>query len=417
MPKLEFPKGFLWGAATSSHQVEGNTDNDWDEWEIRTANQRAENSAKAFWWNPNWKKFEREATDPANYVAGICCDHYNRFREDFDIAKELHHNAHRFSIEWSRVEPEEGRWNEKEIEHYREMIRALRERGMEPFVTLLHFWIPKWLAAKGGIASSAFVPSFERYAGKMAQELGSDVRFWITVNEPDVHVGHAYLKAAWPPQKRNPFLYFRALGNYIDAHKAAYESIRKSSPDSRIGIAKHQISFVAARPTIINKTLKKLMDWWWNSYILDAIKNHQDFIGVNHYNRNTIDNGFNKNPNTVQTDFGWDYYPESIYQALMELKRYGKPIYVTENGLADASDALRQEFIPRALTAMHRAISDGTDVRGYLHWSLLDNSELAHGFWLRFGLVSVDRATQKRTIRPSARIYAKIAETNSLEIP
>ncbi len=413
--KLEFPKGFLWGAGTSSHQVEGNTDNDWDEWEVRTANERARNSQTYFWWNPNWKKFESEATDPKNYIAGECCDHYNRFREDFDIAEELHHNAHRFSIEWSRVEPEEGKWNEREIEHYREVIRALRERNMEPFVTLLHFWIPKWLARKGGLASSEFATAFGRYSEKMAKELGSDIRFWITINEPDIHIGHAYLKAAWPPQKKNPILYFRALRNYIRAHKMAYEMIKKVCPNAQIGIAKHQISFIVARPTIVNNLLKKTIDWWWNFYILEKKKDFQDFIGVNHYNRNTIDNGFNKKTNVIKTDFGWDYYPESIYQSLVELKKYDKPIYITENGLADASDTLRQEFIPRALAAVHRAISEGVDVRGYLHWSLLDNSELAHGFWLRFGLVEVDRMTQTRTIRPSARIYAQIAKTNTVE--
>lgn len=414
MPKLEFPKNFYWGSGTSSHQVEGNTDNDWDEWEILTAGQRAKNSQKAFWWNPHWKKFEREATDPKNYIAGAACDHYNRFREDFDIAKGLHHNAHRFSIEWSRVEPEEGQWNEKEIEHYREVIQALRERGMEPFVTLLHFWMPKWLAAKGGLASKSFPYYFGRYAEKMAQVFGSDVTFWITLNEPDVHTGHSYLKAAWPPQKKNLFLYFRALHNCIQAHKTAYAAIKKVQPHAEIGIAKHQISFVMAKPTYTNKLLKKLADWWWNAFILNRIKDYQDFIGLNHYNRNTINNGFNKNPNTIQTDFGWDYYPESIYQALIELKPYSKPIYITENGIADASDELRQTFIPAALAAVHQAIVDGADVRGYFYWSLLDNSELAHGFWLRFGLVDIDYATQKRTVRPSALAYAEIARTNTI---
>lgn len=416
MPKLEFPTGFLWGAATSSHQVEGNTDNDWDEWEVRTANERARNSQAYFWWNPNWKKFEKEATDPKNYIAGICCDHYHRFREDFDIAEELHQNAHRLSIEWSRVEPEEGKWDEQEMHHYREVIQSLRERGIEPFVTLLHFWIPKWLAKKGGVSSKEFPSYFERYSKKMTEMLGESVTYWITLNEPDVQSGLSYLKGAWPPQKKNPILYLRVIHNFITAHKRAYASIKELSPRAQIGIAKHQISFVIARPTIVNKLLKKLADWWWNSYILNAIRDYQDFIGLNHYNRNTINNGFNKNPNVVQTDFGWDYCPESIYQSLMELKRYDKPIYITENGLADASDKLRQDFIPRALASVHQALMDGIDVRGYLHWSFLDNLELAHGFWLRLGLVEVDRATQARTIRPSARIYAKIAETNTLEI-
>ncbi len=416
MSQLNFPKNFYWGAGTSSHQVEGNTKNDWGEWEPRTADARAKNSKNIFWWNPNWKKFEQEATNPKNYIAGIACDHYNRFREDFDIAKKLHHNAHRFSIEWSRIEPEEGKWDEKEIEHYREVIHALREHGMEPFVTLLHFYIPQWLAKEGGITSKKFPEYFARYAKKMAEEFGFEVTFWVTLNEPDIHAGYAYLKGAWPPQEKCPRLFLLSLFRLAAAHRLAYTAIKQRFPGAQVGIAKHQIYFEMARPTFINHLLKALADWGWNSFFINRIKDHQDFIGLNHYNRNVIDNGFNKNPNKEQTDFGWEYHPESLYHALVELTRYGKPIYITENGIADASDEMRQRFIPEALTALHRAIEAGVDVRGYFYWSLLDNLELAHGFWLRFGLVHVDYATQTRTIRPSAFEYGKVAETNTLEV-
>ncbi len=415
--KLEFPKGFLWGAGTSSHQVEGNTDNDWDEWEIRTADDRARNSQARFWWNPNWKKFEAEATDPANYVSGTACDSWNRFEEDFDILDELHLKTYRFSIEWSRIEPEEGVFNEEAIDRYRKMIASLKKRGIEPFVTLWHWTLPLWLAKRGGTTAKDFPERFRLYTGKLASSFGADTRFWVTLNEPEVVSSHAYLKGAWPPQEKCPRLFLRSIHNLIRAHKLAYDAIREKYPEAQIGIAKHQVAFEMARPTIINRTLKTAADWGWNFYFLNRIKNHQDFIGLNHYNRNVIDNGFAKNPNEQQTDFGWEFFPNSIHQALMELKRYDKPIYVTENGIADTSDTLRQEFIPKALAAVHRAISEGADVRGYFYWSLLDNFEWDKGYWLRFGLVLVDRATQTRTIRPSARVYAKIAETNTLEIP
>lgn len=413
--KLEFPKNFFWGAATSSHQVEGGTHNDWSEWEKRNADRLARESERAFRWNPNWERFRAEATDPENYISGTACDHWNRYEEDFDILKKLGLNAYRFSIEWSRIEPEEGRFDEAAIAHYRQMVEALRTRGITPFVTLWHWTLPLWLSEKGGIVSQDFPKYFSRYTGKIVSEFGMDIRFWITLNEPDVVSSHSYIKDSWPPQKKNPLLFLKAIHSLIRAHRTAYQEIKERFPSAEVGIAKHQIYFEQTRPTLLNHLLKALADWGWNTYFLNRIRNEQDFIGLNHYNRNMIDHGFNKNPNIRQTDFGWEYHPESLYHAIMELIPYRKPIYILENGIADASDTLRSEFIPAALTALHRAITAGADVRGYFYWSLLDNFEWDKGYWLRFGLVAVDRTTQTRTIRPSAEIYARICRENSLE--
>lgn len=415
MAKLEFPKNFYWGAATASHQVEGNTENDWSEWEKTNAERLARASQHTFRHNPHWKKFEREATDPKNYLSGRACEHYTRYAQDFDILQTLHLNAYRFSIEWSRVEPKEGVFDEQAIAHYQSLIADLRKRNIEPFITLWHWTLPLWLAERGGTISDDFPRYFERYATKISETLGSEVTFWITLNEPDVVSAHAYLKGAWPPQKKNIFSYYTALKNLIAAHKRTYHTIKKQFPTAQIGIAKHQIAFEMARPTFVNHLLKALADFSWNTYFLRRIRNHQDFIGLNHYKRNVIDNGFGKNPNNIQTDFGWEYWPQSIYQALMELKPYRKPIYITESGIADASDLLRQQFIPAVLSAVHHAIQDGADVKGYFYWSLLDNFEWDKGYWLRFGLVHIDYPTQKRTIRPSALAYTEICKTNTLE--
>ncbi|MGB3072678.1 MAG: glycoside hydrolase family 1 protein [Candidatus Moraniibacteriota bacterium] len=405
---MPFPKGFLWGAATAAHQVEGGQHNDWSEWEKQNANRLARESEASFRWNPHWKKFESEATDPANYISGTACDHWNRYREDFDILKSLNLSAYRFSIEWSRIEPEMGKFDEAAIEHYRQMIQALRARGIEPFVTLWHWTLPLWLSKEGGIAAKNFPCYFEYFVEKMVLAFGNDVRFWVTLNEPDVVASHGYLKGAWPPQRRNPILYFAVLRNLIRAHRLAYRTIKNHFPHAEVGIAKHNIWFEAAGSTMWNRLLKKVADQLWNHWFLNKIDAEQDFIGLNHYNHHRIDGWFDQNENKIQTDFGWEYYPESLYHALVELKSYGKPIYVTENGIADASDELRQKFIPAALTAMERAIHDGVDVRGYFYWSLLDNFEWDKGYWLKFGLVAVDRKTQQRTVRPSARVYADL---------
>ncbi|MDO8566074.1 MAG: glycoside hydrolase family 1 protein [Candidatus Moranbacteria bacterium] len=417
MKILKFPEKFYWGAATAAHQVEGGQHNDWSEWEKANAERLARESEKDFRWNPHWKEFEGEATNPKNYISGLACDHYNRFREDFDLAKDLGHNAHRFSIEWSRIEPEEGRFDEKAIEHYRVVLLSLRERGLEPFVTLLHFTLPLWLSKKGGVLHKDFPDCFERYTEKVAQALGEHIHYWITINEPDVFAGGAYMKGIWPPQKKNIFSFFKALRRQADAHKKAYAVIKKIFPESRVGVAKHNIWFEATDNTLVNRLLKRLADSLWNDWFLKKIVAHQDFIGLNHYHHHRITGGYNKNKNEIQTDFGWEFYPQSLGQTVMELTKYGKPIYITENGLADADDDLRPRFIREALASLHTAIQSGADVRGYLHWSLLDNFEWDKGFWPRFGLIEIDYATQKRTVRPSALAYAKICKENALELP
>lgn len=409
---LKFPDGFLWGAATSAHQVEGDNRNDWSEWEKENTGRLAQ-EAKTKYAPWQQEKFP-EMFDPANYISGKAADHYNRYEKDFDIAKSLGHNAHRFSIEWSRVEPEEGKWDEKEIEHYRNVVRTLCTRGMEPFVTLWHWPLPLWLSAKGGWESKAIVGHFERYAKKMAEEI-PEVKFWITLNEPEVYASHSYLKGSWTPQKRNYFAYRKVIRNLVRGHKKAYTGIKSIRPDSKIGIAKHNIYFEAYRDRLVNKLLKKIADMWWNDWFLKKIKGHQDVIGVNNYHHNRINYGFYKNENEKMSDMAWKLYPKSLAFVVRELAKYKLPIYVAEHGLADADDSRREWFLTESLKHLQGAILDGVPVKGYTHWSLLDNFEWDKGFWPRFGLVEVDYKTMERRIRGSAIVYARICKNNGIE--
>ena len=342
----------------------------------------------------------------------MACDHYNRFREDFRIAKELKHNATRFSVEWSRVEPEEGEFNERELDHYKEIISTLRELSIEPFVTLWHFTLPLWLVDKGGWEHKDAPELFARYARKVASCL--DVSFWLTLNEPEVYSGNAYLVGIWPPQKENPLVCFSVLKNLIEAHLAAYKVIKEIKPGAKVGIAKSNVYFEALGNTPVNLALKYVADKWWNFYFLDKINDCQDFIGLNFYFHYLINYGFNKNDNRILSDMSWELYPEGIYHTLIDLKCYGKPIYITENGLADADDEHRAWFIFEVLRNVHKAITQGADIRGYLHWSLLDNFEWNHGFWPRFGLLEIDRQTLERRIRPSARFLADVIAQNGI---
>ena len=388
----QFPKGFLWGSATSAHQVEGNNRNDWTEWELKNAERLSQKGGGKY--------------PPRNYISGKACDHYNRFREDFDIAKQLGHNAHRFSIEWSRVEPEEGRFNEKEIEHYLEVIQFLRECGLEPFVTLWHWTLPLWLRDKGGVSSASFPKYFSRYAEYTAREIGKNVTFWITLNEPLVLASQGYLKGIWPPQQKSLLIYFKVLQHLVEAHKQAYVVMKNINQETQIGIAKNNIFFEGKG---INKALTYLVDWWWNKRFLDKIKNSQDFIGLNYYLHHHIKGlkfkglEFNRNENRAVSDMGWEIYPKGIYYLLKDLQLYQKPIYITENGIADAKDVRRAAFIRDHKTWMQKATEEGVDLRGYFYWSLMDNFEWDKGFWPRFGLVEIDYKTMERKIRQSAR--------------
>ena len=370
---LKFPEKFYWGASTSSYQVEGGIKNDWSE-------------------------------SGEKYDAGICCDHYNRFEEDFDLAKSMNHNAHRFSIEWARIEPEEGKFDQKEIEHYRKVILALKERGMEPFVTLYHWTLPIWFVKKGGWLNKDAPEYFGKFVEKIVLEYKDLVKFWITLNEPNVYTFHSYFLGDWPSFKRSLSKTKLALRQLSEAHKKAYILIHRISPNTKVGIA-------------YQKGESKISSHEWIYNFFKSIKDYQDFIGLNYYFSGVINFALNRIllKKSIITDVGWEINPKGIYGALKKLKQYNKPIYITENGLADAKDRKREDFIINHLKWIYQAIEEGIDVRGYLHWSLIDNFEWAKGFKPRFGLIEIDYENNlKRIPRPSSKVYAEICKNNAL---
>ena len=245
------------------------------------------------------------------------------------------------------MEPEEGKFDAAATAHYRNVIAAIRANGMEPFVTLWHWTMPLWFRDKHEFEKRGNVRYFVRFAEKMAREFGDDVKFWITLNEPAVYVSGHYLRGEKPPQKKDPLLTLAVYENLVRAHRAAYCAIKAVQPEAQVGIAKNQIYYEAYQGRAWNRFLKRAEDWIWNFYFLDHIKDTQDFIGLNHYFHNRIKGWFSKNENARVSDMGWELYPEAIYHVLLGLKKYRVPIYVTENGLADARDAQREWFLAR----------------------------------------------------------------------
>jgi beta-glucosidase len=403
-----FPEGFLWGAATSSHQVEGfNTNNDWCLWEQQGKT--------------------KEPSGPA-------ARHYELFEQDFQLARALGHNAHRFSIEWSRIEPQEDGFDEKAIQHYRYVVRSLRQKSMEPIVTLHHFTHPQWFSKQGGWLNPQAPFWFARYAQKMAEVLGGEVLYWVTVNEPLVLAYYGYLTGIWPPGAKSIQHTWQVVSQLIKSHTMAYARIhhvyrRQGWPAPKVGVAQNLMVF---------KVCPKTNNLWcrlgvflrhrlFNLHFLEKTQSKMDFIGVNYYAREYISNDrqlsyglFGGKCNKVHGHVGhvnclfWDSCPEGFFEVLGWLKKFKKPILITENGTCEENDELRWQFIKDHLKQLEKAIDAQIPVFGYLYWSLIDNFEWHHGFGPRFGLMEVNYQTFERTPRESAFRFREVCTTNHL---
>jgi len=416
MKQSDFPKGFLWGASTSSHQVEGNTRNQWTQWEEAHAERLAKNAKKrmerlhTLGMAPKWETIATHALTPSNYLSGEGTAHYQKFGTDFSLLKSLNMNAFRFGIEWSRVEPQEGQWDQGAIDHYRRYIAQLKSLGIEPVLTIWHWTIPIWFADKGGFAKKQNLHNFYAYVAKIAQELGDEVQYIIILNEPNVYSLASYVVGFWPPEKKNVLVGLRVYRNLAEAHKHAYTILKGTTKNTNIGIAMAlSQSYAYNERNPINKLTVGLKDYLWNWWFLNRIRKSLDFIGVNFYAADHLDWRLRqKNPSSPHSDLGWYMEPSALFDILVQTtRRYGLPIIVTENGLADGHDTHRKWWIKETIDAMQKALTAGVPLKGYLHWSLLDNFEWAYGWWPKFGLVEVDRTTMKRTVRGSAKWFGK----------
>lgn len=426
---LRFPERFLWGAATSAHQVEGgNTLNDW------------------------WRFEHVAGTIRGGVGSGAACRHFERFDEDFTLAEGDGHNAHRLSFEWSRLEPRPGRHDPAAVAHYHDVLGSLRRHGLSPVVTLHHFTNPLWIADAGGWESAATVEAFERFARFCAREYGAEVDWWCTVNEPEVFAFRGWSEGIWPPAVRDNSRALAVIANQLEAHGRAYRAIHAEDHTdadgdgraARVGFAKH---YVQLEPLRAWHPLDRLQAHFENRVFNDAVlraavdgvvdlsipgatpvrrvvpvlKGALDWIGLNYYTRWRV-RSLSPVPHVAaegapRNDLGWEVWPEGFARAIAACAAAtGHPVLVTENGFADERDVFRPGAIVDFVEAMHHAMAGEVRVLGYLHWSLLDNFEWADGFHGRFGLYSVDFADAARPRRRtrSAEVLARIARANAL---
>ena len=409
---LPFPKDFAWGAATSAHQVEGgNTLNDW--W---AAEQAAHTSCMR----------RRKKNCDHIHVSGPAVDHWNRFREDFDLAQQMNHNAHRLSLEWARIEPEMGKFDPVALAHYRDVLASLRTRGMKTMVTLHHFSNPQWFVKRGGWGTRDASKLFARYVEHVATELGDLVDWWITINEPLVYVTQGWLAGVWPPFIHNAFIRaLRVTWHLARAHRAAWRVLKIHTPGVPVGVAHNVLTIqVYRKHNFIDQMFAQWVDFLWNhSFLWLTRRATHDFIGINYYFHYRLARAHWRSlrffidvreEQREASDIGWEVYPPGMADVLLDFTSYQLPIYITENGIATENDDRRVRFLISCLKEVYHAIAAGAPVHGYFHWSLLDNFEWSFGFAKRFGLVEVHYDTMERHIRPSAYAYKKICETNQL---
>jgi len=386
-----FPAGFDWGTATAAHQIEGGN------------------------WNNDWWAWEHDAASPCPEASGDACDSWNRWPDDVALVRELALGSYRFSIEWSRIEPEPGEWSGASIGHYRRLGEALLEAGIRPVVTLNHFTLPRWFTAAGGWTGADAIPLFARYCERAARELAPVLGRVCTLNEPNIVAVMGHLLGMWPPGRSDLGETQRVVDVLVRAHRAAVDAVRSGAPGVPVGIT---ISMTDYQPVDGGEEMADQTRALMEDPFL-AATDGDDFVGVQTYSRMLVGpkGPVGNAPDAIVLPMGYEYCPEALAATIRRAWTFTGgtvPIHVTENGIGTDDDALRVSYVETALAGVLDCIDDGIDVRGYTYWSLMDNFEWAFGYEPKFGLARVDCETFARELKPSARRYAGIVAANAL---
>jgi beta-glucosidase len=402
LAERHFPEGFTWGTATAAHQVEGGN------------------------WNNDWWAWEHNPDADCEEPSGDACDQYHRYRDDIALLADIGLDNYRFSIEWSRIEPEDGEFSRAALEHYRRVCAACLEHGVDPVVTFHHFTTPRWLADLGGWESDIAADRFARFCERATAHLGDLVARSCTINEPNIVAFIGYRLGFFPPGVADADRFRVVRDHFIDAHRKAYDAIKAGPGDGPVGLTLSMADFQAvgdgtaegdaAAEANRDRARRAMEDRY-----LEQVRG-DDFIGVQTYTRDRI--GVDGQPlgpedGVEVTEMNYEFWPEALGATIARAWEVTEhvPVIVTENGYSGPDDTRRIEYVRRALHSVLDCLDDGIDVGGYTYWSLLDNFEWAYGYRPKFGLVAVDRATQERTLKPSARYLGGIAQANVLRDP
>ncbi len=417
---IQFPDSFLFGAATSSYQIEGNINNsDW--WEFEQIPGKIQNNQKA----------------------GLATNHWNLYEEDFNLIKKMNLDIYRMSVEWSRIIPKEGEIDFKAIEHYHKMFDWLNRNNIKIMLTIFHFTLPLWFSRKGGLENKENLIYFEKFIDLLAKEFKNKIDYWCTINEPFILALLGYDLGKMPPSKKDSQITNKVVDNLLRMHASAYNILKNNYNIKFIGIVKVIEDIEVLSNQIGDHEKASQREEFMNNSFFNSIKTGKlpycskkeevpnlkdsfDFLGLNYYHRIYFSSEVFPKGNSprlpnikneyLYTDLGWQPYPSGIFNILERASKFtDKPLIITENGIATENDEWRQYYIISHLLEVYRAIQNKINVKGYIYWSLLDNFEWTYGFNPRFGLIYIDYNTFKRTLKESGKLYGKICKLKSIQ--
>jgi beta-glucosidase len=420
--RFNFPRGFLWGTATSAYQYEGNNQN--NQW---------------FLWEQDPGKIAE------GHTCGLAADWWGgRWRDDFDRAQEANHNAMRISFEWSRIQPQPDRWDEDVIDRYIDMLRGLNQRGLFPMVNFHHFTDPLWVTEMGGWENEEVPSLYADYVNKVAEAVHTSVTTWLTINEPNVPALLGYLLGEYPPGKKDLNAAQKVLVNFARAHAYAFHRIKEIQPEARVGFAHAYRGFSPRNKTNpLDRLAAKLHHQVWNDFYprlltdgkarllnktveIPEAKNTQDFFGLNYYTSEDVWFDLSAGSDDIYSSRGFPSdavlspngmlasTPGKFFEAIKWSLQFGVPVIITENGTEDEEDSFRREYMASHIHQLWHAVNFNYPIKGYFAWSLVDNFEWNEGWTRRFGMWELDTESQERTRRPSADLYASICRENGL---
>ncbi len=422
---FKLPQNLLLGSATAATHIEGGKQ------------------------NHNWYRWSELGNIKDGTHSKVACDHINRIEEDVQLIKDINNETYRLGVEWSRIEPEEGKFSEEGIAVYRKELELLLANNIKPLVTIWHFSNPLWMEDDGGWTNPKSIDRFLNFSKYVVDQLGDLVSDWITFNEPNVYLTFGYFEGIWPPGKKGDIKsYFKAASHFALAHLKAYDQIHtqlkgKGVGNPQVGVAHHLRLFDPLNNSPLTKLAVNLVERLFQNIFLESMtkgrflfplkshsfkakrENYVDFIGINYYSRDMIKGILNPaalfadphlKEGALTNDLDWEIYPEGLYRISKKVfEKYQLPVFITENGVCDANDKLRSQFIYDHLKELNRAIEDGIDIQRYYHWTLLDNFEWAEGNSARFGLYHNNFDTQERTLRKSGAFYAEICKKRAVD--
>lgn len=412
MKESFFQNGFLWGAATSSHQIEGaNFNSDWYQWERKN------------------KIKDGSSSNPG-------CNSGDNLSRDIELIKNLNLNSYRFSIEWAKIQPKEDVFDDKEMLKYLDFVNDLINNNIEPILTLFHFSLPLWFSNKGGFEKKENIIYFTNFVRKIGELFKGKVQFYNIINEPIVYIYMSYIEGLWPPGIKNEKLAYEIGKNLLYVYDESYSILKEIDKTNKISIAKHTAVYDSYKKySLLNNYIKNKIENYFDHSFIDSILNNKfekpfgkrekanftsnfDYLGINYYTKRTIK--YEKHNPVItyskgnKTDIGWLFYPEGIYNVLKRFEKYNLPILITENGIADKDDRLRNIYIIKTLHTINHCMQKDIKILGYIHWTLMDNFEWLEGQSMKFGLYHTNFKNYKFTLRNSANIFSNIVLDNRI---